>query len=389
MRKEEFCMSVQRETYHEAQQLIRMLEAVINEHKPYVERVVVHWDSVYKTAEFHRVTNMAYYALLGTETKIPPASREKFEKRFRQAVTNEEVLENVVDAVCWKFEQCQRHILPAASYACRKYYKRKEMSECQEAELLVEKDCRGLLQELMFQMNFEFQKKTNDAVIYVRNGIRLIFKEEWGDSIKRVEKHFKKKPGQFALKEGFRYVHEMTAEELYLRQICDLAESFIRGCPRMRMFVNLWLFYLGYAEKFDYRMISRSLRKLRLEEFAVRMLNLSALWFGRRQMEEDDFTGQELGLYVMSCGREGIRAVEELLPYKREEEEREIVMQSGREEGKNWRFPSREYMQVLYPVLEHFPILLPILWIARIFRLLRYRLKDRIGKKMSGDENNA
>ncbi len=152
-------MSVQREAYYEALQLIRMLEAVINQHKVYSDKKLFHWDSVYKTAEFHRVTNMAYYAVLGMETKMPASSREKFEKRFRQAVANEEVLQNVADAVCWKFEQSKRHILPTAGYACREYYGRKEMSECQEAEFLIERECRGLLQELMLQMNFEFHSE--------------------------------------------------------------------------------------------------------------------------------------------------------------------------------------------------------------------------------------
>lgn len=374
-------MSVQKEAYYEAQQLVRMLEAVINQHKLYGDRKLFHWDSVYKTAEFHRVTNMAYYAVLGMEAKMPTISREKFEKRFRQAVANEVVLENIADAICWKFEQSRKHILPAAGYTCRKCYKRREMSECQEAEFLIEKECRGLLQELMLQMNFEFQKREKDHVIYARNGIRLIFKEKWGDSSRRVQRYFKKRPAEFAVKEGFKYVHEMSPEELYLRQICDLAESFIVGYPRMRMLVNLWLFYLGHSEQLNYRVISRSLKKMRLDEFAHRMLNLSALWFGRIQMEEEDYAGQELGIYVLSGGREGTEAVKMLLPYKCEMEEEKMIMRHDTGERKRWKFPSRDYMEVLYPVLRPCPFLLPAFWGIRILRLLHYSLKAKRQKK--------
>ena len=386
-------MSVQREAYYEALQLIRMLEAVINQHKVYSDKKLFHWDSVYKTAEFHRVTNMAYYAVLGMETKMPTSSREKFEKRFRQAVANEEVLQNVADAVCWKFEQSKRHILPTAGYACREYYGRKEMSECQEAEFLIERECRGLLQELMLQMNFEFQKKDKNSILYSRNGIRLIFREKWGDSSKRVQKYFKQRPVEFAVKEGFQYVHEMTAEELYLRQICDLAECFVTGYPRMRMFVNLWLFYLGNNEVLDYRAVGVGLKKLQLEEFAHRMLNLSALWFGRIQLEEEDVIGQELGLYVMSAGKEGARAVKRLLPYKCEREEKELILQRGKGAGREWRFPPREYMEALYPILGPCPFLLPIFWGIRMVRLLCYtlwgRMQGRKKQKKAAEKNET
>lgn len=370
-------MSVQREAYYEAQQLIRMLEAVINQHKVYGEKKLFHWDSVYKTAEFHRVTNMAYYAVLGMESKMPASSREKFEKRFRQAAANEEILQNVVEAVCWKFEQSRRHILPTAGYACREYYERKEMEECQEAEFLIEKECRGLLQELMLQMNFEFQKSEKNSITYSRKGIRLIFKEKWGDSNKRVQRYFEQRPMDFAEKEGFKYVHEMTMEELYLRQICDLAESFAAGYPRMRMFVNLWLFYRENKEVLDYRSISGELKKMRLDEFSHRALNLAALWFGRIQMEEEDYMGQELGLYVISGGREGEKAVKQLLPYKCEQEEKEFMLRRSKGEGGKWKFPPREYMEVLYPVLKPCPFLLPLFWGARMLRLLCYSLRGR------------
>ncbi len=374
-------MNGQIENYYEAQQLVRMLEAVINQHKVFGDRKLFHWDSVYKTAEYHHVTNMAYYAILGMDVKLPPESREKFEKRFRQAVASEEVLENVVEAVCWQFERSARHILPGAGYACRTYYGRKDMSECQEAEFLVEKECRGLLQELMLQMNFEFQKSSQDRISYVRNGIRLIFREKWGDSSRRVQKFFKGKPSDFPLKKGFRYVHEMSPEELYLRQICDLAESFVSEYPRMRMLMNFWLFYLGHSGQLNYRLISRNLKRMRLDEFAQRILNLAALWFGRIQMEEADYAGQELAVYMLSGGREGAEAVRRLLPYKCELEEEEIIRTRKEGAEKKWSFPSRSYMQILYPSLAAFPFLLPIFWLARLCRLGHYRFRNRRRRK--------
>ena len=318
-------MNVQNGSYYETEQLVVMLESVINSHKAFQNVKLFHWESVYRLAEFHEVTNMVYYAILGMDLKIPADSRSKFEGCYRRAVSESEELKNLVEAVLWKFESEKQHILPTGSYSYLPYYGRGEMGEVAKAEFFIEKGRRSQVQELMYQLDFLPEYRGTDRTVYVRGAIRLEFLEKWRSVSRRTEKYFSRPLSSYPLQEGFHYVHRMKPEDDYIRQICDFAADFAGGFPRLRNFVNFWLFYAGNNQAFDYRMLNKRLKKLRLADFSGHILCITSFWFGRIQIppsQEDACL--ELARFVFSRGREGRETVREDLPKGSMQEEEEL-----------------------------------------------------------------
>lgn len=323
-------MNVQSGSYYETEQLVVMLESVINSHKAFQNVKLFHWESVFKLAEFHDVTNMAYYAVLGMDFKIPADSRSKFEASYRRAVTSSEELKNIVEAVLWKFESARHHILLTGSYSYLPYYGREEMGETKKAEFYIEKGRQGIVQELMYRLDFIPEYRGDDRTVYERGAIRLEFIEKWRSISRRTEKYFSRPVSSWPTCEGYHYVHKMKPEDAYIRQICDFAVDFAVGLPRLRNFVNFWLFYSGNNQLLNYRFLNKQLKKLRLSDFSGHILCLVAFWFGRIQIplaQEDACL--ELARFVFSRGREGREILRKDLPHGSFQEEEEL-----REPGK-------------------------------------------------------
>mgnify|MGYP001031957995 FL=1 len=328
-------MSVQSGNYYETEQLIVMLEAVINSHKAFRNVKLFHWESVFRIAEYHEVTNMVYFAILGMDIRIPPECRRMFEDSFRQAVGNVDELKNVVEAVIWKFEKEKKHLLLTGSYSYLPYYKKSEMGETKSAEFFVEKGKRGLIQEMMYQLDFLPEYRGTDRTVYSRGMIRLEFIEKWRNISRKTEKYFSRPLSSYPMVEGFRYIHRMNAEDDYLRQICDFAADYAEGFPRLRSFVNFWLFYQSNNQTLDYRTLIKRLKKFRLSRFSGHILCLTAFWFGRIQIPaQEENECLELAHCLFSRGREGRDTVRADLPRGSVKDEKDELREPERKRKK-------------------------------------------------------
>lgn len=62
--------------YLEAEKLIDCLKAVINQQKIPANDILMNWELFFKTADFHHVSNMVYYTVMGMKQGIPPGVAE-------------------------------------------------------------------------------------------------------------------------------------------------------------------------------------------------------------------------------------------------------------------------------------------------------------------------
>ena len=153
----------------------------------------------------------------------------------------------------------------------------------------------------------------------------------------------------------------MTDEDQFIYVFTHFAKHYRDGGIGCRHVLDLWLCLRSYPDM-DMAYIHRELEKLQLDAFYRNMRQLIAVWF--ESAPADDRTNL-MSTYILGSGSWGSGENHMLSS---------VARQTGTEgsvkEGRiHWvvatLFPSRSYLQLRYPVLKKWPVLLPVMWVRR------------------------
>jgi len=372
-------MSVRGSQYVEARKVIELLRNVLNQSRV-AENRPFNWELLFKTADYHNVANILYYALLRLRQDVPQEWMARFSQKYRRAVVLEEQYKNVVEAVLWNCEEEGIHALALDEYILRGYYPMPEMRALSSVEILVEKKCRPDIDRMMHHMDFI---PVVGEYSYTRSGVELRFLESYPFKDRKLAKKAGKSLGFLPRAEGGRYVHAFKEPALFVFLMCCKAQRFALEEFDIRDMLDIWLFYRAEERGKSWTSIMKKLKKLRLWDFTDRMLTLAGSWFGGIEIERDEELFGDLEAFIFTKGAVGRTSAMAVLPLfrkmikLREKEERK------KERGSlaKWIFPGRDYMQILYPRMGKYRILLPVCWVRRLTRSLFSIVKQKLFKR--------
>lgn len=185
------------------------------------------------------------------------------------------------------------------------------------------------------------------------------------------------------LEPGMSYIYRLKWEDFYIFMIAHLAKHFQSGGSGIRSVIDVQQFLDKMEEKLDWKYIDEELRKIELTQFEQHMKNLTAIWFGGEK--ETEFYAQ-LREFIQNSG---IYGTLENLGVQR-------AVRAGR---KGWKGKMQMWLNVIflpykemkmqYPYLLKCPVLLPIAWIQRFFRIIFLRRKKakRILSSMNAESD--
>ena len=149
--------------------------------------------------------------------------------------------------------------------------------------------------------------------------------------------------------------------------------------------------------------IEKRMEGFRVDELGKKILQIAYMWFGSKGEKASDGLPEDIKVYdilenrILSRGvlnnetdQQALkleRLVQREINREQSREKRIAFIDKWRKRRKNigrmlrWVFPEHKYMCVIYPVLEDFPILLPICWIWRGIRQLKGLLISNLFKK--------
>ena len=198
---------------------------------------------------------------------------------------------------------------------------------------------------------------------------RSVEREGFNDAARRLLKELLSYAQQeVSLKGMLCLPHEIH----YAYILCHFVKHFLFGGIGVRQVMDIYLCRTKW--KMDDAKLDHLLTELKLAEFAASVEALGAYWFGEAKGAE---VTEELGEYILSSGVFG-------------NEEHKVANQMLKEKRKQSRvsyFFSRVFlpyrsMCFYYPILKKWWILLPVLWMWRIFYALVFRRK-KLKQEMS------
>lgn len=367
-------------------QLLELIDfALADGTAPEIETEEV-WENIYRLSQFHKIQSLIFHAV----QKLPKEQRppESILKKIQQAGSLEIARDTVQKAAQMElltaFEKAGIAVLPLKGFLIKQFYPDTSMRMMADLDILFpvekEKETEGVLTAL----GYVCEHKDSHHSVYMRHpfmNIEMHYNMIGNDSL--LDAYYNNIWERLELEPGMSYIYRLKWEDFYIFMIAHLAKHFQSGGSGIRSVIDVQQFLDKMEEKLDWKYIDEELRKIELTQFEQHMKNLTAIWFGGEK--ETEFYAQ-LREFIQNSG---IYGTLENLGVQR-------AVRAGR---KGWKGKMQMWLNVIflpykemkmqYPYLLKCPVLLPIAWIQRFFRIIFLRRKKakRILSSMNAESD--
>lgn len=350
----------------EAKLLLKIIKSFM-EDKKCPENPNISEEKLYKLAKKHKVEN---FLKNWAETKCKNEEiRNKILSSYNIQIikdTNENIeLEQILN----KFEEATIETLVVKGVTMKEVYPKDYMRKMCDLDILVHSKDFKIASNIIKALNFEklhneekhlvFQKK---PLIYVELHRKLMpdgdissdyYNNIWSSSIKY---------------RNYNNIYRMNIEDTYIFCIIHLLRHFKEAQIKIRDILDVYLINEKYKNIFNLKQLDKTLEKLEAKKFEENIKKISYKWFETSEINEFDEI-EEFILQDISIKNEVNCDIE-----KNNGKINSIIQMF---------FPKFKRMKAEYPILKKLPILLPIIWIIRIFKKLFSKertMKERVNK---------
>ena len=367
-------------------QLLELIDfALADGTAPEIETEEV-WENIYRLSQFHKIQSLIFHAVqkLPKEQRPPESILKKIQQAGSLEIARDMVQKAAQMELLTAFEKAGIAVLPLKGFLIKQFYPDTSMRMMADLDILFpvekEKETEGVLTAL----GYVCEHKDSHHSVYMRHpfmNIEMHYNMIGNDSL--LDAYYDNIWERLELEPGMSYIYRLKWEDFYIFMIAHLAKHFQSGGSGIRSVIDVQQFLDKMEEKLDWKYIDEELRKIELTQFEQYMKNLTAIWFGGEK--ETEFYAQ-LREFIQNSG---IYGTLENLGVQR-------AVRAGR---KGWKGKMQMWLNVIflpykemkmqYPYLLKCPVLLPIAWIQRFFRIIFLRRKKakRILSSMNAESD--
>ena len=156
----------------------------------------------------------------------------------------------------------------------------------------------------------------------------------------------------------------MSNEDFYIFHIIHTAKHMSEGGIGIRAFFDMWIYLRAYNDKLDWEFIEKELENARLLEFEKHIKCLALHWF--EDAEKGQYT-DEIENYVIYSGWNGTHNQKTALMSEEYVKDNKMIYYF------KYIFKSVDELKTAYPYLKKNPMLYPIAFFDRIYKLMFVR----------------
>ena len=317
----------------------------------------------YKISSFHSLRAILYLAVKNTKAKVDKEQLDKLEQCYISAIRKGALFSVERNELYRYLNDNQIHFLPLKGIIIKDYYPEPYSREFADSDILF-LDNDEKIKEFFVKRGYTvklYQRTNHDVYLkkpfYNFEMHRALFCER-EDNTKNVV-YFKDYMNVAPIRD--KYEHYLKDEDFYIYFTAHTYKHFHNSGCGIRTLIDYYLYLRRTILDFDY--IDQELEKLGLVEFSHLIISLSKKLFDNQPLDEKE---EETLLYIASSGTYG--SLEH------------SVDKGVKAKGKfgyfmERIFPPYSLYKSLYPWAYKCPILIPIAWLCRFFRILFHNPK--------------
>ena len=343
--------------------LFDILRSVFHNHKmDNDDKSLVSGDSlkeVMKLASKHDIAHLVSIGVLNNGL-VDDEIKPQFQQMIFKAIYRYEKINCEFNRICSALEKAQIPFIPLKGSVLRKFYPKPWMRTSCDIDILVHAEDleRAVLcaeEKLQYK---ELGRSTHDIPMVAPSGLHVEIHFDLVEE-KRANKAnlvLSSVWDNVTLSKDSKYQYEMSDEFFYFYHLTHMAKHFETGGCGIRPFIDLWILDRIPANK-DKR--DQLLLQGNLLKFATNSRNLNQVWFEGKEADELSLRMQE---FIFSGGVYGTS-------------ENRVAIHQNKNGGRfryimSRVFASKDKLKRYYPILEKYPILLPVMQVRRWFMLL-------------------
>lgn len=312
-----------------------------------------------KLSKHHSLRALFYQVLKNTKVKISDDDLNSLESYYVANVKKTIGFEQERKALYQYLNENQIDFLPLKGIILKDYYIDPCTREFADNDILFPNDKSDLIKAFFVNRDYKVEmfKRTNHdiylkAPFYNFEMHRDLFFDVEGNE-KNIT-YFKEPLKSAPVKEG--YEHYLSNEDFYIYFTAHSYKHYRHSGCGIRTLIDYYVFLKN--NKLDFEYINNELAKLNLVDFSNQISSLSLKVFNNEPLTKEE---EEMLLYIASSGTYGTI---------------EHSAEKGVQEKGKFRylmsrlFPPYSFYKTTYPWAYKCPILIPLAWLMRFFRIL-------------------
>ncbi len=358
---------------YDNQCMFELISAIINEEEIPKWQQNPKWDSVYKTADYHNLSNILFYGTICMDSSQETGWKNKFTDKYQQSVRNHNRYMGAIPELLEGFESAKVYVMVIKGYTFKEYYPMPEMKELKTVDLLVEKGKSSQIEKIFTKQGYDKQINNEEGyeAYYKSPGVLVHVYNQLNFEGSKIKKHFITPMKKYPSLEGYEYIKVMSPEDFYVYVVSLGAEEFAKGRLDIRDVLDIWCYYLKVYEQLDFTQINKIMDGLDINKFHTLLIQLGAFWFGGMLFPENNQLFGAMEEYIMSKGTKQRELCGSILPLIIELSDKydKELSEKRKKQALEWIMPPIEYMDGMFEILKKHPKLLPVFWVIRLFRI--------------------
>ena len=366
-----------------AEQLIELVKNALNGDKNKIDCSEIDWETLISMA-----VDQGVYGLVGFVIDlcdgVPEEIYFNFDNALKMNICRDVKRDILINALLESFESNGVDCMPLKGYILKNMYPSTEMRDMCDVDILIHTKDFEKANKLMQNNGFKFEVESLHEYKFSSNDkITVELHKSLVPPYNHILHSYYKDGWKFAVRqEGYKHIYGMKPEDFYIYELAHIAKHYLNGGIGIRHIADIYVLIknsIGY----DIDYIKEQLNKLQLEKFYNIITNLSKIWFGNgeydnetKQMAQYIINGSLFGTedrarssYITrTSGTFGIAVIKRYFSYI---------------------FPKRIRMINRYPILRTKPILYPFIIVYRWFDVLINRREKFHGISYIADKDAA
>ena len=320
---------------------------------------------VFQVAKYHGVDVIAYYGglLCGVDKRHPVMQEETL--RVYSSISVSETQLSAIRKIKDALEVHGVAHMPLKGVHLKKMYPHTEMRRMGDADILI--DCskyeivRGFMQEFGYTEKYE----SDHEIVWSKKTVTIEFHKRLIPSYNKDYYQYFGDGWKLARPlEGYTCRYRMNPEDEMIYLFTHFAKHYRDSGIGIRHIVDLWV-YRKHNPKLDETYIRKELQKLQLLEFYDNITRTLRVWFENCPQDEKTEYITQFIFTSGEFGRSHISNLSSALKYAQNGQSEQSIK---RRRALRTIFPTYAEMSIKYKVLRKWPILLPVMWLVRIYR---------------------